>query len=331
MSGTNYGLNDSLKYTEFEFDSLVAENSLDSQYFTTDWPLFLLGKPLTNVAAIKVIEAQIPFSYYVFSSTNNTFTLTETVSGVPASATVTIPVGNYTSTTILPALKTALQAASVVNGNSFTYTVTYSTTTMLITITNNDTINGDTFTLTFGSGLYDLGQTNPRLWLGFSGGANTSSPVTGTTAGTAILIAPSVINLTGPNYLYVCSRFLGPMTKLYLPAYSQLGVYGAGADGPQIAKIPMGVGVGGVENWQDPDPQKWFDLENLTNMAQIDLYCVLGTASSQIPLDFNGQSFSIKLGVLTNETTHNDYLGGGKQNERVTNRSWPTGAGVGRF
>ncbi len=327
--GGSFGLNSTLRYTEFEFDSLVAEQSLDSEYYTTDWPLFLLGKPLNNVAAIKILEAQIPFSYYVFNSgptpmqTNNQFTLTENVLGTPFTTTVTIPEGNYTYLTMPGVLASALNAAS---NYGLTYTVTYNQTLMTLTITNSASDAGDWFQLNFGANINDVGQTNPRLWLGFSGGPNRSGNSTGS-ANTAILNAPSVVQLTGPNYIYICSRFLGGMVKLFLPSTSQ-GVYGLGADGPQVAKVPMITNPGGVVNYKDPDPQKWFDLDSLANMAQIDFYCVLGTANSMVPLTFNGNSFSIKLGVLTNEANHNDYLGGGQQNDRIVNRSWPVNTGM---
>jgi len=324
---TNYGLNDTLKYTEFEFDSLTAGVAADSKYSPQDWPLFLLGKPLSNVAAIKVLDAQIPFSFYIFNPTNNTFTLTETVSASPSSATVTIPIGNYTSTTILPALILALHTASP---HSFTYTVTYSSTNYLLTFACSDTVNGDTFALTFGTAT-DIGQSNPRLWLGFTPGVSTSSVVTSSTAYTATLTAPNVIQLTGPNYIYICSRYLGQMVRLYLPAGSNQGNYNYGADGPQICRLPLSVNSGFVIDYTDPDPQKWFDLENLTNFAQVDFYCTMGTMQETVPIDFNGSSFSLKLGILINDNVHNDYLGGGKQNDRVVNRTWGVGAGMMKF
>lgn len=316
MASNFGGLSDSLRYTEFEFDSLQAQNSLNNTHYTTDWPLFLLGKPLNNIAAVKIIEAQIPFSFYVFNSKNNTFSLTESTGG--SSVVVTIPVGNYaigaTGTTLTSVLGAALTSASP---NSYTYTVTYSTISQLITVTKT---GPGTFTLTFGNGLYDPGWTNPRLWLGFSGGANGSIGNT--------LVAPSVVQLTGPNYMFINSVTLGATIKLFLPAnYTNGGLLSA--DGPQVAKIPVAVQPGGVTFWSDPDPVKYFDLENMNNLAQVDFYCTLGDNPEVIT--FNGNSFSLKLGVLTNESTHNDYLGGGKQNDRVVNRTWPIGGGHMQF
>src|SRR6476659_1249913 len=106
-------------YHEFSFDSLDAVSPANSGYARTDWPMFMMNRPLSNIGAMKILEVQIPFSYYAFNSTNNTFVLNEIGGG---SGLVTIPVGNYTTTTLAAAMGAALTAAG-----SATYTVTYST------------------------------------------------------------------------------------------------------------------------------------------------------------------------------------------------------------
>lgn len=309
--GTNFGLNDNLEYTEFEFDSFDTSQSFINSYYSQDWPNFFMGKPLQNVAAIKILEAQIPFSYYVFNSINNTFTLTESDGG--GAVLVSIPVGNYTSTTILTALATAL---NTVSPNSHAYTVTFSASTQLLTVTSNAG-GTKTFTLTFG-GANDNGNTNPRLALGFTAGASASNT-------SQTLVAENVIQLTGPNYMFLCSRTLGPLVHLYLPGNGEINPTGSGADGPQIAKIPITSQPGGVTFWQDPAPLFWFDMGNTGFTGNLDLYFTLGTNNPDVPVSFNGASFSVKLGILTNTTSHNDWLGGGKQNDRVVARTWPTG------
>ena len=122
-----------------------------------------------------------------------------------------------------------------------------------------------------------------------------------------LLIAPNAALVTGPNYLYVNSSKLGQLCNLYLPK----GAFnlGGGNTGPQMAKIPVNVLPGGVIYWQDPDPQKWFDVENLQQLDQIDFYLTLGNTTTQIPLQLNGLSFSLKLGVLLNKRDHEDVQG----------------------
>ena len=321
MSGTNFGLNDSLEYTEFQLDSFDCTQSYNSSYNPSDWPKFYLGKPLNNVAAMKIIEAQIPFTFYIFNKSNNAFILNEWITGGTVNSgarTVTIAPGNYNYLTIINALNTALNNASA---NLYAYSTIYNQSTLKLSISNNNATAGNFFSFTFGS-LGDNGNTNPRLPLGFSGGLIYSSVNTGV-ANTAIMVAPDVIQLSGENYIYINSRTIGPLIKVFLPGNGILNPVASGADGPQIAKIPMTVNAGMVYNWADPNPLMWFDMGNTTFSGSLDIYVTLGT--NPAPLLFNGDSFSIKLGLLTNTSSHNDWLGGGRQNNRAVAKTWPTG------
>ena len=54
-------------------------------------------------------------------------------------------------------------------------------------------------------------------------------------------------------------------------------------------------------------------MDSQNNLNQIDFYLTLGNTnygypSSSIPLDLNGVSFSLKLGVLLNQREHTDQL-----------------------
>ena len=148
--------------------------------------------------------------------------------------------------------------------------------------------------------------------MGFPGGTTSSTGLT--------LVSPNVVLISGPNYLYVNSRTIGQLADLYLPQGAVN--LGGGNAGPQMAKIPVNVVSGNVIFWQDPDPQKWFDVENLPLLNRVDFYLTLGNTTTQIPLRLNGLSFSIKLGVLTNTFTHND-LGGGLAENRIIKRIRP--------
>lgn len=260
-------------YNEIYLDSRDSvTNSL--QYVNTDWPLFYLERPLYNVMGIKVLEAEIPFSYHVINSSNNTFTLVEPLVG---SATITLPVGTYTATSLATILASLLTAASPA---SRTYTVTFNTTTQRYSITTSF----DTFTLTFGV-VGNPGITNPRLFLGMNAGANPSSGV--------LLVSPITVQSSGPNYVFLNSDILGISMETTLP---QLYVAGGGK-GPQIAKIPMAANYNEICFYKDPAPEKWFDIPNLQQIQKFDLYCTLGNTNEKIR--FNGQNFSLKLGVYT--------------------------------
>ena len=98
---TNFGgLSDSLEYNEFELDSFDCNQSKNENFYTTDWPNFFLGKPLNNVAALKITEVSIPFTFYLINATNNTFQFTEFDGTTTHTQTITIPIGNYSSTSI---------------------------------------------------------------------------------------------------------------------------------------------------------------------------------------------------------------------------------------
>jgi len=209
-------------------------------------------------------------------------------------------VGNYAGGA---AMATQLQTA--LNTVSSNYTVTYSDVTMKFTfVTSKPGVTS--FSFTFGAPT-NSGNTNPRLYIGFPGGTTNSTALT--------LQSPNAVLISGPNYLYVNSSKFGQLTNLYLPQ----GAFnlGGGNAGPQMAKIPVTVTSGNVIYWQDPDPQKWFDVENLTILNQIDFYLTLGNTTTQVPLKLNGLSFSLKLGVLSNTFVHNELSGGSIKNGMV--------------
>lgn len=313
MGGNNYGLNDSLRYYEFELDSLDASSSNGAGIAATDWPVFLLGgkTPLSNIAAVKIIEAQIPFSWYVFNSQNTSqnangtqWTLNET--GGVTNAYPAIAIGNYAGGTVLAtALETALNAVSS------NYTVTFNSQTQKLTFSTTKA-GVSAFTFTFGAPT-NSGNFNPRLYMGFPGGVTSSTGLS--------MVSPNVVLVSGANYLYVNSSKFGQLTNLYLPQ----GAFnlGGGNAGPQMAKIPVNVTSGNVIYWQDPDPQKWFSLENLPLLNQVDFYLTLGNTTTQTPLQLNGLSFSLKLAVLVNDFNHNDLGGGLEHTSRVIKRIRP--------
>ena len=89
---------------------------------------YFLKEPIKNVSSFKITSAEIPLSYYNVRSSgvdaNNTFIFTED-NGV-TTTTATITAGYYTSTTIITALQTAMNAVSP---NSNTYTITFNNIT----------------------------------------------------------------------------------------------------------------------------------------------------------------------------------------------------------
>lgn len=314
--GDNFGLNDNYEYFEFSLDSLDADSAYSSNSSSTDWPVFTVAAkgPLQDIVAIKILEVQIPFSYYVFNSVNNTFTITETTGGTK---TITIPVGNYTG----DSLASALQTAFVTAGTTATYTVAYVSNTSVLTFTSNS--NSNIFSFNFGAGLGipgvqpNSGNKNPRLWIGFPPGT-TNSYSNGTVQA---ITSPNAVLVSGPGYIYVNSVRIGSDVNVYLPT----GAFnlGGGKAGPQMAKIPVNTNPGGIIVWQDPDPQKWFKYDQLQTLNGFDFYLTLGNTTSQLPLKLNGLSFSLKLGVLKQLRNNLDRVTPTVQNGRVSRREGP--------
>lgn len=256
-------MEDQYHYVELYLDSSESDVTVLGSS-NTDAPTFTLTTPIYNIAFLKILEAEIPFSYYVINTTNNTFTLTEPLVG---SATVTVPVGNYTSTTLTTVLANQMTAASVALG-SRVYTVTFSTQTQKFTVTTNF----GSLVLTFTNSLQQVLGMLP---------SNTSVGLT--------LVAPNTAQITGDNYVYVCSTNLSPLIKAKKTN-----------NGPEIARIPMNVNPGEICYYQDIQSDKWFNIENNPQLHRFDLFLRLG--KSQNTLTLNGQPFSLKIALLLNKT-----------------------------
>lgn len=300
------GLSSDYKYYEFELDALDYSSAANGTHSVLDWPMFQLGgkRPLRDIAAIKVLEVQIPFSFYMYNQDNNKFLLNEV--GNPGIV-VTIPIGNYNVTDFIVVLGAALTAASVLGK---TYTVTSNETLQKLTIRNGSVVSSP-FSLAFGT-TSDTANSNPRTLLGFDRGTITSVYQA---LAFDYIVAPNAYSITGPNYIYVNSDKIGNLTNMYLPR----GAFnlGYGNAGPQMAKIPITVQPGGVIFWSDPDPGKWFDLENLPSLTEVDFYLTMGNTSNVVRM--NGQNFSLKLGILERDMSQNKDFQGTPGN-RVTKR-----------
>ena len=308
----NYGLNDNYDYMELELDSLDSGNGPPGQSGAAgasplDWPVFQVGGrngTLPQVAAIKVLEAQIPFSYYVITTENATFQVSYHGG---AYQDVTLSEGNYDITAIETELAAKLTA---VTGATFTVTYIPRLQKLMFEVPNPNYFSFQ-FNLPTNSG-----NVNPRLWIGFPGGITAS----GFDLNPSVMISPNVISLGGPNYLYLCSSKIGQTTSIFLPK-GAVNLSG-GNQGPQLAKIPADVNSTGVIFWKDPDPQKWFDFEGST-LNEIDLYFTMGNTTSQTPLRFNGLPFSVKLGVLLRKMNNDETLSGMVGQGRITKRIRP--------
>lgn len=287
MSG--FGVDTTYEYNEWEINSGTAGNIL---YPDTSRAAFVRGsRPIRNIAAFKAIEVSIPFSYYVFWAAgengvgNNTFLLDDGAPGSPT--TVTITPGNYSASQMATELGVRLTAAS---SAAVSYTVSFNDRTGSFVIT----ASAGNFSLIFNDNpLFlvdgrDIGQTTPRRWLGFNAGTITSSA--------SVLVAPNAAQLSGPNFLYLCSLALGGLNNDTLYINSQEG------SGPVIAKIPVTVNPGGIITWQEVQVNHLFDINHST-VVNSDFSIQWGDFSNPSFVDLRGQAFDAKLEFLTDQRT----------------------------
>lgn len=333
MSSNNFGLNNDYDYYEYEFDSKDTSDTLDvpdttlvtplpQSQLVLNWPLFTIGRPNEGtISAMKILEVQIPFSFYPVNLTNNRFILTEDATALQVRFTIIIPPGQYSATLLASTIQDLMNAVTTytASGSPTPYTVTYNTITKKFTFDLNIVTPSVPFVaqfqLVFVSALpppFVLASAN--LLMGFEKTTYTSVSVPGPGATNLQIQAPFVTQVTGPDYLFINSNKMGQTLKLHLPA----GAFNEGQIGPQMAKVPINVNPGGVIFWQNSDPQKWFNIDGLDTLYKIDFYCTLGNTPYHI--DFNGSSFSLKLGVLINRTGKVDQQSGLTSEGRVLKR-----------
>jgi len=241
------------------------------------WPQYYFNSKKLVVAGMKVLSAEIPYVYDTVTLKNNTFTFFH--SGT-TTVTITIPVGSYTGTTLAAALQTAIAV------HSAGFLVVWNAATLRFQFTYA------------GAGVWSISFPNSRAnaysLMGFLPGNLSAGSGPGT------IISPTVASPTGPYYLYLNSRTVGSLVNFNLPDGAAQG------SGPEICRIPVTTNFGGVIQYQDPDPEKYFDFFIGNQITNFDLYLTLGSDQYQKPLDMKGVAWSLKLGLLCyREATQN--------------------------
>jgi len=138
----------------------------------------LLPKIYENVIGARLLTAEIPSTFYVFTASSGNTTLYVTIDGQSVPVNIIIPDGNYGSTEMQSVLVEALNA-----NTALTWSVSISSTTQKITLSNTDLVD---FSVDASAGL--------GKYLGFSGvqlseeGSVTSSSIVSLNPHTYILL-----------------------------------------------------------------------------------------------------------------------------------------------
>lgn len=200
-----------MKVFDVVIDSTCRSDSslgygISSSLFTA-----IISPPIVSVQKMYVKDVAIPFSYYGVTASNNSITFQESL-GVAVTASVAA--GNYSATSFISALGTAMTAVSP---NAQTYTVTYSSNTNKITISSTGTFQVISATMSAVIGINP--STLPTAL------ATTYTPTLG-------------INLSGPTRIFIhCNRtndtyVQGSRSGVILPLIVNAGPYEVITAGP---------------------------------------------------------------------------------------------------
>ncbi len=219
----------------------------------------LLGFTQSSITALSITAD----SYY--NIMGNVFNTTNVLKFNGGTTTAIIPDGNYNTNTLPSVLKTAIDTAF---GDTNT-TVQYSNTTYKLTITR-----GSSFIINTES---DLFTSTASTILGF----------TKTTASSSTAVGDSILNITGPNYICIRSRFL---TK----AANRKTVYADNTYTNILSIIPMVIGTGDIVSIPDPD-LIGTRLSYKFKISTTDIIDIIITDDTGAVLDLNGFPISFQI------------------------------------
>jgi hypothetical protein len=213
----------------------------------------LLPKAIRNVTSARLVSAEIPGTFYVFTSERGNTTLRVSVGAT--AHTITIPDGNYSASTMLTVLQTQLNDAF--SGDGMTFEVRISETTMRYTITCTSHPLS-TVSVLCSSGSPGVSDRYFMWGLGYYLGFNKAD-----TSGTGSVTSPGVIDLSPERYMLLKIRNLNSV--------SECGMEGSGELRTAFAKIPFVVSSFGInffdkllsDNIMNPVKEKveWFDID----------------------------------------------------------------------
>jgi len=304
-----------MEYIEVYLDSYDCTTSFSPSFTSLNWPKFLLNnRQLDNISAIKVLECSIPNTNYLFPTTGDTLFHISEYAG--SSTQFDIPIGNYTSSELVTALETKLNNKNPDPSLFNDYTVIVEPATNKITITSDSTTLGDYFEIDvflYYGRIFGL-ATNTTY---YSSIYSVGNPCT--------LTFPYVCDVTGGSlFYYINSNTLGSTIDIQLPSN---GIWGSnGTNNRQIAKVPIQGNAWDITFWQEPCPDRWFQVGNINLNNGLDIFISNSQRTTNAfdaintPLDFNGMPFSIKLGLqrrmerIVNVSNGNSFTSQGQGN-----------------
>lgn len=285
-----------------------------------DNPHFIMDE-LRDVVGVTVLQASIPFSYYVFDNLTNQFQITVTGGTSPPQATYrcTIAAGSYNSINLIPQLNNALSNAvntatqAVVNLAAAGFRSWVDTSTSRLVVLNflNPGVSGSggAFNVNFPSTINSASDI-----LGFYGAPTTASV---STASVPLLdnnevaqsgnyvTSPFSVNLSGENLLFLHS-------SLASSVYGTVRTHTNASDILQF--ITVNNNYQGMIEWVNPNPTEMKPMTRNT-ITKATFYFTLGFrlrfqagSVERQYLEFNGQTFQLALRFYQINDAKIDYI-----------------------
>lgn len=261
-------VNDVYEYNEIHLSSYQRDAG------TNDHPEWNIRPDLHSVLGVKILSAEIPFTFYTVVDSgpgkNNTLRATRTD-------------GTVFDLALAPGVYDVTQLANAI-GSSGNFAVDWIP------------YRGK-YSFSFLSGI--AGHPNcvlnlkDNLLADLIGFPRTDFLLDSTNA--EARVSPNVVNVSGPNAVYLISGAIGGRIS------SSIRCNGSSTPNPPVvAKIPINCNFGQVVSYTDPNPAPSFDM-SMGNITHLDFALI--HADNLTPLQLNGVPWSVTLQVLTQRDT----------------------------
>lgn len=299
-----------------------------------DNPNFIMDE-LRDCVGVTVLQASIPFSYYVIDNVSNQFQITVTGGTTPPTGTYrcTIAAGSYNSINLIPqlhnALATAINTSTQAVRNLFVdglRTWVDTTTSRLVILSSNASSGAFNvnFPLTINSAANLLGFYGAPI-SGFPSVSTASVPLLDNNevvqSGNYVT-SPFSVNLSGENLLFLHS-------SLASSVYGTVRTHTSASDILQFMQVNNN--YQGMIEWINPNPTEMKPMTRNT-ITKASFYFTLGFRArfqagsvERQYLEFNGQPFQLALRFYQINDAKIDYISN-RLGDRAIRASSQTGS-----
>lgn len=236
-------------------------NSQDRSTGTLNHPVWYLKTPM-KCNRLKVESAIIPLTFQAINDNNCRFNLIE--QSTPSTLRlITLAPGNYSSTSFCAMLSDAMT-----NAGTQTYTASLPPETGALEITA-----ATNFQLSFANI-----RTQASYIMGY--------PLNAVTNFAKVVISPSVLEILGPDYIVL-------QTSGSISSDNRIAGH---EDIPFLCTIPLDAPLGSICYYKDEASESWNDFGGVIEISTIDIQLLDNI--NFLPLDLEGKSFTIQLGLV---------------------------------